>query len=241
MKKPMAAFALGVFAIISLSPASRAEEIIRFAPLKPEELTPAQKAWAEELAAPPRNGKITNPPFRAYIRSPDLAPKLTALADYLRWHSSLPPRLSELAILITAREWTAQYEWYAHKKLALEAGVSPAVCDAIARRERPALPNGKAELVYEYATTMHTQRTVPQALHDRAVAALFQVDDCFGRSGVVHSSGLSTGRPQRSSVFATMPEAEGPRWWAGSVHLADRGRRPVDGLFVALHFFGIAR
>ena len=72
MKKLMGALALvlGFFAIVSSSPASRAEEIVRFAPLKPEELTPAQKAWAEELAAPPRNGKISNPPFRAYIRSP---------------------------------------------------------------------------------------------------------------------------------------------------------------------------
>ena len=63
---------------------------------------------------------------------PDLAPRLTALADYLRWHSSLPPRLSELAILITAREWTAQYEWYAHYPNAIEGGLDPKVAAAIA-------------------------------------------------------------------------------------------------------------
>src|ERR1700727_3881583 len=128
MKRAMVALGvavLGVAALVSAAPSSRADEIVRFAPLNPEELTPAQKAWRDELAAPPRNGKITNPPFRAYIRSPDLAPKLTALADYLRWHTSLPPRLSELAILITARQWTAQYEWYAHYPQALKGGLDP--------------------------------------------------------------------------------------------------------------------
>src|SRR6202047_2353189 len=78
----------------------RAEDPTRFAPLKPEELSPAQKAWADMIAAPPRNAKFTNPPYRAYIRNPDLAPRLSALSDYLRWNSSLPPRLSEMAILI---------------------------------------------------------------------------------------------------------------------------------------------
>jgi 4-carboxymuconolactone decarboxylase len=71
---------------------SRAEEITRFAPLAPDQLTPAQKAWAEEIAPPPRNAKVTNPPYRAYVRNPDLAPKLSALSDYLRWKTSLPPR-----------------------------------------------------------------------------------------------------------------------------------------------------
>jgi 4-carboxymuconolactone decarboxylase len=86
----------------------RAEDITRFAPLQADELTPPQKAWADMIAAPPRNAKFANPPYRAYIRNPDLAPRLSALLDYLRWNTSLPPRLSELAILITARQWTAQ-------------------------------------------------------------------------------------------------------------------------------------
>ena len=104
MKHLFAAF--GLAALLAMPQAGRAEDITRFAPLKAEELTPAQKAWAEMIAPPPRNAKITNPPYRAYVRNPDLAPRLSALSDYLRWHTSLPPRLSEFAILITARQWT---------------------------------------------------------------------------------------------------------------------------------------
>ena len=61
-----------------------------------EKLDAQQKAWAEEISPPPRNAKHTNPPYRAYIRSPELAKRLSSLSDYLRWKTSLPPRLSEL-------------------------------------------------------------------------------------------------------------------------------------------------
>ncbi|MGH6752633.1 MAG: carboxymuconolactone decarboxylase, partial [Bradyrhizobium sp.] len=112
-------------ALIAIPSASRAEEITRFKPLKAEDLTAAQKAYADLIATPPRNAKFGNPPYRAYIRNPELAPKLSALSEYLRWNTKLPARLSEMAILITAREWTAQYEWFAHYPLALNGGLDP--------------------------------------------------------------------------------------------------------------------
>src|SRR6267143_1955231 len=130
---------------------SRAEDITRFAPLKADELTPPQKAWADMIAAPPRNAKFVNPPYRAYIRNPDLAPRLSALSDYLRWNTSLPPRLSELAILITAREWTAQYEWFAHYPLALKGGLDPRVADAIAAGKRPDAMKDDEAALYDLA------------------------------------------------------------------------------------------
>jgi 4-carboxymuconolactone decarboxylase len=99
--------AISVAALIVTATASRAEEITRFAPLKADELSPAQKVWADMIAAPPRNAKFGGPPYRAYIRNPELAPRLSALSDYLRWNTTLPPRLSEFAILLTARQWTA--------------------------------------------------------------------------------------------------------------------------------------
>ncbi len=68
--------AIGLAILIATSHVSRAEDITRFAPLKADELTQAQKAWADMIAAPPRNGKFVNPPYRAYIRNPDLAPRL---------------------------------------------------------------------------------------------------------------------------------------------------------------------
>jgi 4-carboxymuconolactone decarboxylase len=103
-----------VVAFLSVAQESGAQDAARFAPLQADQLTAEQKKWADTITAPPRNGKFTNPPYRAYIHSPELATRLTPLSDYLRWNTSLPARLSELAILITARQWTAQYEWYAH-------------------------------------------------------------------------------------------------------------------------------
>src|SRR6185437_2406760 len=125
MKKSLAM--ISAAALVAMVQSGHAQDasrdITRFAPLKADELAPAQKAWADAIAVPPRNAKWGAPPYRAYIRNPELAPKLSALSDYLRWNSTLPPRLSELAILITARNWTAQYEWHAHYTLALKAGL----------------------------------------------------------------------------------------------------------------------
>src|ERR1700749_4358972 len=168
---------------ISMPSTSRAEDTVRFAPLKPEQLTPAQKAWADALAAPPRNGKISNPPYRAYIRSPDLAPKLTELAEYLRWHSSLPPRLSELAILITAREWTAQYEWYAHYPHAIEGGLDPKVAAAIAAGKRPDAMRDDEAALYDLVTSLYHDKKVTDAVYKAALAR-------FGERGIMDIIGI---------------------------------------------------
>ena len=181
MKKSISA--LGFAIALSATCAGRAEEMARFAPLKPEELTPPQKAWADALAAPPRNGKIGNPPFRAYIRDPDLATRLIALADYLRWNSTLPPRLSEMAILITAREWTAQYEWYAHHPLALKGGLSPAVAAAIAAGKRPDSMRDDETALYDLASELYRDKKVSDPVYK---AALGQ----FGERGIMDIIGI---------------------------------------------------
>ena len=175
--------ALGAITLLMAPLAAQAQDVTRFAPLKPEQLTPAQKAWAEELAAPPRNGKITNPPFRAYIRSPDLASRLIALADYLRWHTSLPPRLSELAILITARQWTAQYEWYAHYPHAIEGGLEPKVAAAIAAGKRPDGMRDDEAALYDLATALYRDRKVSDAVYKAAL-------DHFGERGIMDIIGI---------------------------------------------------
>ena len=154
---------------------------MRLPDLAPEQMTPEQRRVADNAVAGKR-GRLPAP-LRAWLHSPVFGDRAQSLGEFLRYDTSLGPALSELAILVTARFWTAQYEWYAHERLALQAGISPAVCDAIARRERPALPDAKAEVVYDYATTMHTERTVPQALHDRAAGLL-------GAAGVVELVGL---------------------------------------------------
>lgn len=172
-----------LLAFVSVTPPSHAQDIPRFAPLKAEELTPQQKAWADALAAPPRNGKIGNPPFRAYIRSPELAQRLIALADYLRWNTSLPPRLSELAILITAREWTAQYEWYAHYPIALKGGLDPKVAEAIAAGRRPEGMRDDEAALYDLATSLYRERKVSDSVYKAAL-------DQFGERGIMDVIGI---------------------------------------------------
>lgn len=181
MKTVLAAGVLAASLVIS--PVSHAEDITRFAPLKAEELTPPQKDWADAIAVPPRNAKFGNPPYRAYIRSPELASRLSALSDYLRWNSSLPPRLSEMAILITAREWTAQYEWFAHYPLALKGGLDPKVADAIAAGKRPDGMKDDEAALYDLATALYRDRNVPDAVYKAALQK-------FGERGIMDIIGI---------------------------------------------------
>jgi 4-carboxymuconolactone decarboxylase len=181
MKKQLIAAA--VAALLAMPQASRAEDIARFAPLKAEELSPAQKAWAEMIAPAPRNAKFVNPPYRAYIQSPELAPRLSALSDYLRWNSSLPPRLSELAILITARQWTAQYEWAVHYPLAIKGGVDPKVLSDIAAGKRPEGMKDDEAALYDLATALYRDKKVSDPVYNAARAS-------FGEHGVMDIIGI---------------------------------------------------
>jgi 4-carboxymuconolactone decarboxylase len=181
MKKQL--IAVGVAALVAIPQLGRAEDITRFAPLKAEQLSPAQKAWAEMIAPPPRNAKFVNPPYRAYIQSPELAPRLSALSDYLRWNSSLPPRLSELAILITARQWTAQYEWAVHYPLAVKGGVDPKVLGDIAAGKRPEAMKDDEAALYDLATALYRDKKVSDPVYKAA-------RDSFGERGVVDIIGI---------------------------------------------------
>jgi 4-carboxymuconolactone decarboxylase len=162
---------------------ARAEDMQRFSPLKADELNPAQKAWAELIAVPPRNAKFTNPPYRAYIRNPELATRLSALSDYLRWNTSLPPRLSEFAIIITARQWTAQYEWFAHYPLAIKAGLDPKIASDLAAGNRPNGMRADEAAVYDLATELYRDKKVTESTYN---AALRQ----FGERGVMDVIGI---------------------------------------------------
>src|SRR5215472_16703433 len=101
----------------------------RYAPLSPDQLSPEQKAYVDNLQKPPRNNTtaLKNPPFRVYMRSPELAGKLEAVSDYVRWGTGLQPRLTELAIMITARQWSNQWIWRGHYRAAVRGGLDPSV------------------------------------------------------------------------------------------------------------------
>lgn len=146
-------------------------------PVIPEEaMTPEQKRVAEAIKAGPR-GSIRGP-FAALLRSPTVADRVQSLGAYLRFDSSIPRALNELAILVTAREWSAQYEWYAHHRLAMEAGLPPAIAEAIAEGREPGGMDADQRLVWSFATELHRTRGVSDATYDA-------VKQRFGEQGVV--------------------------------------------------------
>ena len=106
------------------------------------------------------------------------------VGEYLRFNSSLPPRLNEFAILVNARFWESKYEWYAHRPLAVKGGLAESIADDLARNRRPAGMKPDEEAVYEFCTMLHRQHFVEGALFERAVAVL-------GEQGVVDLIGVS--------------------------------------------------
>ena len=126
---------IGALAVLCLVNATAAPAAERFAPLDPDRMTPEQKKVADDIVSGPR--KSLSGPFNAWLRSPQLADRLQRVGEYLRFHSSVPARLNEFAILITARQWTAQYEWYAHYPLAIKAGLDPRIATELATGKRP--------------------------------------------------------------------------------------------------------
>jgi len=153
----------------------------RFQPLTYDKLTPEQKAMVEHLLAGERGGM--NGPFNVTLRSPEMGDLAQQLGARLRFHSSLPNRLNEMAILMTARFWNAQYEWSAHKKNALTAGVSPAIVDAIATGKRPASMQPDEEAVYNFGDELLRTREVSDRVFKAAI-------DKFGERGVVDLTGV---------------------------------------------------
>lgn len=170
MKLPIAIAAV----LLCACAAARAGE--RFAPIPPEKMTPQQKAIADTIVA--TRGSM-NGPFHAWLRDPALADRLERVGEQIRFHSSLPSALNEFAILITARKWTSQFEWYAHYPLAMKAGLEPAVAADLARGVRPSGMSDDEALIYDFSTALHKDGDVSDALYDKAVAR-------FGEKGVMN-------------------------------------------------------
>ena len=136
----------------------------------PRVLTPEQQDAAEQF----RKLRGVDPfgPFIPLLSSPELMTRVSALGEYLRFRSALAPRLSELAILITAAHWRQQYEWDVHAPIALQAGIPQSVLDAIWKGESPADLDAAQQALHDLCVAVHRDRTVFRALHDRAAAAL---------------------------------------------------------------------
>jgi len=148
----------------------------RFKPLAYDEMTPAQKSMIDHLVAGPRGG--ANGPFNVLLRSPEIGDLAQEFGAATRFKSSLPQRLYELAILITARHWTSQFEWQAHHRSALQAGLSPSIADAIAQGRRPATLQKDEQAVYDFCVELLTRKQVSDAAFDA-------LKNAFGERGVV--------------------------------------------------------
>ena len=142
----------------------------RFVEIDPAMMTDVQRRVFEAIRSGPR-GTVAEP-YRLLLHSPDLADRVQRLGAYARYDSALPPRLSELAILVTARAWDNRFEWYHHVPDALAGGMPRAEIEAIARRERPQFDDAKARAVYDFCTELHDTRSVGDETFARAVAAL---------------------------------------------------------------------
>ena len=153
----------------------------RMPPIPDDEMTEAQKEAAAEFRA--ERGEPGGP-WAVILRSPELINRLRGVSDYLRFNSSLPPRLSEFVILITAREWTQNFEWAAHYPLAIEGGLSPDIAAAIADGRRPEGMADDEEALYDFCTALHRDGRGSDAVYARTLAE-------FGEQAIVDMVGLS--------------------------------------------------
>src|SRR5437588_1158169 len=127
---------LACLALLLALPVAAAESV-RFAPISPDKFTAQQKEFADLLQKPPRNGNVNNPPFKVYFRSPEFGLEAIHMSDYLRWGTGMEPRLVELTILISARNWGNDYIWHAHYPAAVKGGLDPTVPADMAAGRKP--------------------------------------------------------------------------------------------------------
>ena len=153
----------------------------RLAPLDLNNLTAEQSEVATAIMAGPRGG--LRGPFEAWLRSPLLADRAQKLGEYCRFNSSLPKDLSELAIILAGKHWKSQYEFWAHARLAREAGLSAEVIEAVRLGDAPPFTKDSERVVYDFVTEYFATNRVSDTTYGRAKAAV-------GEAGVVDLIGV---------------------------------------------------
>jgi 4-carboxymuconolactone decarboxylase len=177
MTRPTIALAL---CLMGLTMTARAQD--RMPPIPESKQTEAQKKAVAEFTAARKAG--ISGPFVPLLRSPEVMNRARAMGDYLRFNSVLPPRLSEFAILITARTWTQNYEWDAHSQLALQGGLSADIVKAVAEGRRPEKMAADEDVLYTFCDELHRNQSISDATYARAVTT-------FGEQGVIDILGIS--------------------------------------------------
>ncbi len=158
----------------------------RFQMIPVENLTADQKVVYDGIRGGPRakvaNSGASKPgplggPFNVMLRSPGVGNIVQALGGEIRFKSSIPTKLNELAIMVTARYWTSQYEWYAHCRLALEAGLDPEIAKDVAESRRSPKMDADEAMIYDFSRELHETKGVSDANYKRVL-------DRFGERGV---------------------------------------------------------
>lgn len=177
----------------------------RLPELRPEAMSAEQKRVHDTIVSGPR-GQVRGP-LAVWLRRPELAARAQALGEYCRYGSSLPKRLSELAILVTARYWGSEFEWFAHRQHALDAGVSEAVIEAVRTWQTPPFAAFEEQVVHDIAITLYLERYLDDALYARGLEALGEegLIDLIGVLGYYALISMTI------NVFEVMPPEGTPR------------------------------
>jgi 4-carboxymuconolactone decarboxylase len=154
----------------------------RLGPIAPDAMTPAQRAAAQAIIDGPR-GAVYGP-FVPLLRSPELMEHAQRMGEYLRYRSAIGVRLSELAILVTARQWNQQVEWAIHAPIAAQVGIPASVIHAIAERRRPSDMLVDEAVVHDFCVELHERKSVSDRVYADALAL-------FGEQGVVDLMGIN--------------------------------------------------
>jgi len=154
----------------------------RLPTIPPDQYNEEQRQAAQEFMAA-RKVPVFGP-FEPLMHSPQLMNQARAMGDYLRYKSALGTTLSELIILVTAREWTQDYEWYVHAPIALKAGIKQEIIDAIADGRRPEGMSEDEQIVYDFSIELHRNKRVSDSTYGRA-------QNKFGNKGVVDLTGIN--------------------------------------------------
>ncbi len=171
--------------LLGLASAPRAEAAEgvadRMPPIPADKWTDAQSKAAEEITSGPRKELVG--PFIPLLRSPEFMSRLQRVGEYLRFNTKLGSNISEFIILLIARQWTQQFEWYSHESLAMKAGIKEETIKAIAEGQRPAAMTADEEMVYDYITELRLHQSVSDTVYSKVV-------NRFGEQGVIDITGL---------------------------------------------------
>ena len=201
--KKLLTIALLAFAF-GMPAALLAQDKARFPMISPDNFSPKQQEFAKLLASSPRNGNVNNPPFKVYFRSPDFGLEAIRMSDYLRWGTGMEPRLIELTILISARNWGSDYIWHAHYPAAVKGGLDPSVPADVAAGRRPTKLKADEAIIYNFLSEIYRDHKVSDATYNSAVAK-------YGEKGITDIIGLAAyyGITAMALITANAPTAPG--------------------------------